>query len=250
MRAYLLLVRRELGTYFYSWTGYVVMAAVLFVIGLTFSSIIQALNTEPLTMSLSELFYESISFWLVLMVATPVITMRLFAQEKQSGTFETLMTAPVNETQVVLAKFTGALVFYCLMWLPLLGLTWVMRHYLREPAALDTGALGGAFLGIILLGMLYVSIGCLASALTKSQMIAAMLSFMVGLGIFLCGYLAYAVPPQFGWSHALLSQMNLNQHMGDFARGVVDTRAVVFYLTGTFLFLFLTLRAVESRRWK
>lgn len=250
MRAYLLLVRRELGTFFVSWTGYMVIAAVLFIIGLSFVGILQALNTEPLTLSIHELFYESVAFWLVLLVATPVITMRLFAQEKQSGTFETLMTAPVNDVQVVLAKFTAALVFYGLMWLPLVAITLVLRHYTREPGAVDTGALGGALAGVMLMGMLYVAMGCLASALTRSQVIAAMVAFVAGLAIFLAGYLSYAVPPQLGWPHAALSQMNLYQHMQDFSRGVLDSRAVVFCLSGTFLFLFLTLRAVESRRWR
>jgi ABC-2 type transport system permease protein len=250
MRPYLLLVRRELGTFFVSWTGYIVIAAVLFIMGLSFSGILQALNTEPLTMTINELFYESVAFWLVLLVATPVITMRLFAQEKQSGTFETLMTAPVKDVQVVLAKFTAALLFYGLMWLPLVIITVMLKHYARQPSAVDFGALAGGMAGVFLIGMLYVAIGCLASALTRSQVIAAMLSFMVGLGIFLAGYLAYAVPPQLGWPHAVLSQMNLYQHLQDLSRGVVDTRAVVFCLSATFFFLFLTLRAVESRRWK
>ncbi|WCJ60792.1 ABC transporter permease [Fontisphaera persica] len=250
MRAYLLLVRREMGTFFVSWTGYMVIAAVLFIMGLSFAGILQALNTEPLTLTLNELFYESVAFWLVLLVATPVITMRLFAQEKQTGTFETLMTTPVSDLQVVLAKFTAALLFYACMWLPLIVITLALRHYTRQPAAVDLGALSGAMGGVFLIGMLYVAIGCLASALTRSQVIAAMLSFVAGLAIFLAGYLAYAVPPQLGWPHAVLNQMNLYQHLQDFSRGVVDTRAVVFCLSTTFLFLFLTLRAVESRRWK
>jgi ABC-2 type transport system permease protein len=185
-----------------------------------------------------------------LLVASPVITMRAFAQEKQTGTFETLMTAPVSDWQVVLAKFVGALLFYGLMWLPLAGLTLILRHYTREPTALDLGALGTTYLGILLMGMLYMAVGCLASALTRSQMIAAMVSFMLGLALFLVGYLAYAVPPQLGWPHTALSHLNMHQHMEDFARGILDTRAAVFYLTLTGLFLFLTLRVVESRRWK
>mgnify|MGYP000011747766 CR=1 FL=1 len=250
MRVYWLLVRRELGTFFVSWTGYIIIAAALFIMGLSFAGILQALNTEPLTLTIHELFYESVAFWLVLLVATPVLTMRLFAQEKQSGTFETLMTAPVSDVQVVLAKFTAALVFYGLMWLPLVAITLTLRQYTRQAAIVDFGALAGAMAGVLLLGMLYVAIGCLASALTRSQVVAAMLSFVTGLAIFLGGYLAYAVPPQLGWPHAVLSQMNIYQHLQDLSRGVVDSRAVVFCLSTTFLFLFLTLRAVESRRWK
>jgi ABC-2 type transport system permease protein len=250
MHAYLILVRRELGGFFLSWTGYIVIAAVAFLIGVSFSMMIHALNTEPITMSITELFYDSFFFWVIFLVAPPVMTMRLFAHEKQSGTFETLMTAPVSDLQVVLAKFTGALICYCVLWLPLLGLTLGLRHYTREPTALDPGALASTFLGLMLMGMLLVAIGCLASSLTRSQIIAVMVSFGLGLAILAAGFLSKALPPQLGWPQAALSQMNLAQHLEDFSRGIVDSRAVVFYLTTTFLFLFLTLRAVESRRWK
>lgn len=250
MHAYLILVRRELGSFFLSWTGYVVLAAVTFIIGASFSMMIHALNTEPITMSLTELFYDTFFFWVILLVAPPVITMRLFAHEKQCGTFETLMTAPVSDLQVVLAKFTGALLCYGALWLPLLALALGLRHYTHEPAALDPGALAGTFLGLLLMGMLFVAIGCLASSLTRSQIVSVMVSFGLGLAILAGGFLAKALPPQLGWPHAALSQLNLAQHLEDFSRGMVDSRAVVFYLTSTFLFLFLTLRAVESRRWK
>jgi ABC-2 type transport system permease protein len=251
MHAYLILVRRELGSYFVAWTGYVVIAAVAFVIGLNFTVMIQGLNSEPISVSITELFFsQSVAFWLVLLMASPIITMRLFAHEKQSGTFETLMTAPVSDRQVVLAKFTGAVLFYGLMWLPLLGITLFLRHYVREATALDAGALVTSFAGILLVGMMYMAIGCLASALTRSQMIAAMVSFAIGFGFFLASYLVNSVPPQSGWLHVALSHINMLQHMEDFARGVLDSRAVAFYLSVTFAFLFLTLRVVESRRWK
>src|SRR6266576_2827797 len=101
MQVYLSLARRELAGYFIS--------------------LLVKLQQEPTPMPITELFYITPFFWLVLLLATPVITMRLFALEKFSGTFETLMTAPVSDLQVVLAKFTAALLFYLVMWLPLLG---------------------------------------------------------------------------------------------------------------------------------
>ena len=250
MTAFLTLTRREMGSYLVTWTGYVVIAAVLFVLGLGLLGLIQALNLEPASFSITELFYDTFVFWLVLVVATPVITMRLFAQEKQSGTFETLMTAPVSDLVVVLAKFFAALLFYCLMWLPMLGMLFALRRLTQASESLDPGALATTCLGVFLLGMLYIAMGCWASSLTRSQVIAAMGAFVLGLSLFLAGYLAYAVPPQVGWPHLALNQMNIHQHMKDFARGVLDTRAVVFLLGGTFLFLFLTLKSVESRRWK
>src|SRR6185369_8662105 len=137
MRAYWTLVRRELGGHFVSWTGYVVMAVVLFLLGLCFLNLLQALNGQPSDRPVTELFFSTVYFWLILQLASPVITMRSFAQEKSSGTFETLMTAPVSDHQVVLAKFSGALLFYCLSWLPLLGCLFIVHHFSRDQLVLD-----------------------------------------------------------------------------------------------------------------
>lgn len=250
MQAYWTLVRRELGGHFSSWTGYVVIAAVLFLVGLSFVQMLQALNAEPIVVPVTEMFYDSYSFWLILLLASPIITMRCFALEKSTGTLETLMTAPVSDLQVVLAKFTGAWLFYGLMWLPLLGCILIVRHYSRDPTALDAGALAATFTGILLLGALYMSLGCLASSLTRSQIIAAMICLAVGITLFLVSFLHYAMPAQAGWQAQAMTHISLVEHMKDFARGMVDTRQVTYYVSGTLLFLYLTLKVVESRRWK
>jgi ABC-2 type transport system permease protein len=250
MRGYWTLLRRELGSYFISWTGYVVLTVVLFLLGLSFVGLLAALNTEALTTSLSELFFETPYFWLILLLVTPLITMRTFAREKSTGTFETLMTAPVGDLAVVLAKFSGALLFYALMWLPLLVCVFVLKHHVREPAALDVGKTGVALLGLLLLGLLYLALGCLASALSRSQMSAAMAGYAAGISLFMISFLSYAVPPQAGWTAQALAYVNSVEHVKDFARGVVDSRAVVYYLSLAAFFLHLTLKAVQSRRWK
>jgi ABC-2 type transport system permease protein len=250
MRTYWTLVRRELGSYFISWTGYVVIGVVVFLFGLCFSIMLQNLNTEKTEQPLMELFYNSYFFWLIVLLASPVITMRSFAQEKFSGTFETLMTTPVSDLQVVLAKFTGSIIFFLLTWSPLLACVLIVRHFSNDPDVLDGGTLLSTFLGIGLLGGLFISMGCFASSLTRSQIIAAMFSFALGISLFLLSFLSYALSGQSGWVEKLCAQLSLIEHMRDFARGVVDIRALVFYLSLTILFLFLTLRTVESRRWK
>jgi ABC-2 type transport system permease protein len=249
-QAYRTLFRRELGSHFVSWTGYVIISAVLFLLGLCFVNLIQALNAEATDQPIMELFFSTYYFWLILLLASPIITMRVFALEKYSGTFETLMTTPVSDWEVVLAKFSAALVFYLLMWLPMLGLVFVVRHYGNDPSVLDWGTLAGTSLGIFLLGLLFMSLGCFASALTRSLIIAAMIAFALGISIFLVSFLAFSSPGQAGWQARVFQQVSLIEHMKDFARGVVDTRALVFYLSVTVLFLFLTLKVVESRRWK
>jgi len=249
MRAYWTLVRRELSGFLLSLSGYIIIASALFLMGYSFVVILVKLQ-KPTPMPVTELFYITPFFWLILLLTTPVITMRLFAQEKFSGTFETLMTTPVSDLQVVLAKFSAALVFYLLMWLPLLVCLLVVRRYTNDTAALDAGAVGGAFLGILLLGSVFISLGCCASALTRSQVIAAMISLVFGASVFLLGYLASQLPIQDGWQAQVLACFALFEQMHDFARGVVDTRPVILLASLTCFFLFLTLRVVESRRWK
>src|SRR5260370_1474230 len=120
--------------------------------------------------------------------------MRLFALEKFSGTFETLMRASVSDVQVVVAKFTPAMIFYMFMWLPSLVSILVLRHYINHPDAFDGGLIGSTFLGVFLLGGLFMSLGCFASALTRSHIIAAMLSFTLGITLFLFRHLPRHLP--------------------------------------------------------
>ena len=250
MGIYLTLVRRELGSFFASFTGYLIIATVALLLGLGFTMLLEALNDEVSFMPLTDMFYATPYFWIILLLAAPVITIRSFALEKSSGTFETLMTTPVGDLQVVLAKFTGALLFYTLMWTPLLACILLLRHFANDPNALDPGPIASTYVGIFLLGCLFVSLGCFASALTRSQIVAAMLSLTLGVALFLLSFLSWIIPTGPGWAAAVVGHIALTEHMQDFARGVVDTRQLVFYLSLTVFFLFLTLKVVESRRWK
>jgi ABC-2 type transport system permease protein len=250
MQAYFTLVRRELGSFFVSWTGYIIIAGVIFLMGFSFSSMLRGLNAQPTPVPVTQLFYETLYFWLILLVVTPLITMRSFALEKSSGTYETLMTTPVSDTQVVFAKFTGAMLFYLMIWLPLLGCVWVVRYYSNDPTAFDPGTLGSTYLGIGLLGGVYISLGIFASAVTRSQIVAAMFSLAVGITLFMLSFLSSSAGSQSGWEAQLVTHLGLMEHMRDFAQGVVDSRPVLLYLTLTVFFLFLSWKTVESRRWK
>ena len=249
MRIFLTLLRKELAAFFFSLTGYVIIAAVTLLVGLSFVVLMMTLGSSPVTEPMTELFYDTYFFWLILLLLAPVITMRLFALEKASGTFETLMTTPVGDAQVVASKFMAAMIFYLVAWLPLLASLFIVRYFTQQNAALDAPTLGGMYLGILLIGGLFISLGCFASSLTRSQMTAAMISFVLGMSLFALGFLA-RIPVTAAWTSQAISYFNLFEQMDDFVRGVVDTRAVIFYLSATFLFLFLTLRVVESRRWK
>ncbi len=250
MQAFVTLVRRELGAFFVSMTGYAIIASVLLLVGFSFVDMLVKLNATPSGEPLTELFYRSLYFWLILLLTPPVITMRSFALEKASGTYETLMTAPISDLQVVLAKFTGTLLFYLITWLPLLGCILIVRSYTHEPTVADWRTLASTYLGIALIGCLYMSMGCFASALTRSQILAAMNSFVFGLTLFILSLRSLMPAPTTDWATRVFAYISLSEHMGDFARGIVDTRHVTFYLTLTVFFLYLTLKVVESRRWK
>jgi ABC-2 type transport system permease protein len=250
MQSFLTLTRRDLSGYFLSLSGYIIMAATTFLVGLSFVVLLVKLGSDPSPMPVTEMFYRTQFFWLILILTTPVITMRLFALERFSGTFETLMTAPVRDVIVVLAKFSAGMVFYLVMWLPMIACLAVVQYFARQSGALEPRLLGSLYLGIALLGALFVSLGCFASALTRSQVVAAMVTLALGVSLFALAFLADQADPGASWQAQTLGYLALFDQMHGFARGVVDTRAVVLNVSLTGFFLFLTLRAVESRRWR
>jgi ABC-2 type transport system permease protein len=142
------------------------------------------------------------------------------------------------------------MIFYLLMWSPLAACIFIVRYYSNDPTVVEPGTLASTALGIALLGGLYMSMGCFASSLTRNQIIAAMFSFALGISLFMLSFLSAAMTGRASWVGKILAHVSLVEHMRDFAHGVIDIRPLVFYLSLTTLFLFLTLKAVESRRWK
>lgn len=250
MRVLLTLTRRELAAYFLSLTGYVIIASATLLTGICLCNILGQLLLKPMPMPLNELFFGTWYPWLVLIPIAPLITMRSFALEKASGTYETLMTAPVRDGHVVLAKFAAALMFYCIMWLPLLGCLVTIHYFSVNPPPLDAALLGSTYLGIVLVGGLLLSFGCFASSLTQSQAVAAILALGFNLALFILGNSVGELRGKAGRFGNLLDCFAITDQMQDFARGIIDSRSIVSFVTLTLLFLFLTLRVVDSRRWK
>jgi ABC-2 type transport system permease protein len=251
MQVFWTLFRRELGSFFQAMTGYVIISTTLGLLGVSLMDLLSKLNSEGVSAPLTELFYATIYFWMILLLTTPVITMRTFASEKASGTFETLMTAPVSDLQVVLSKFAGAMTFYAVTWIPSLCYMVVLHHYLHSASTeWEWRTLATTLVGILLIGSVYISLGCFASALTKSQLIAAAVSYAMGLTLFLLSMRALVPIAPTGWEAKFFSYISMTEHMQDFASGVIDTRPAVMYLSLTILFVFMTFKVVESRRWK
>ena len=248
MRTLWILFRREMMAYFFSPIAYVVAVCVLVVMGSSFFMIALILSREPSELSVVQWFFNWMFNWIVMLVVIPVITMRLFADEKKTGTLETLMTAPLRDWEYVLAKFFGGFVFYLLLWVPTFLYLFVLRHFAKDTTPLDWGPLIGGYLGVFLIGMLLVSMGCMASACTRNQIIAAVLTFAMGCTVFFGGIYFYINAADA--SRNFFEYFSMPEHMQELSRGTLEWKRVVFYLTGSFFFLFVTHRIVQARQWK
>jgi ABC-2 type transport system permease protein len=166
------------------------------------------------------------------------------------GTIEPLMTAPVRDSQVVLAKYCGALFFYVVLWLPSLLYFLVFTWVTRLQAAGAAGPFIGAYAMLLLIGMFYLSVGCLASALTRNQIVAAVMSFSAITLLFFFGLLTFFILNVTPALREMTAYFSALEHMSEASRGFLDTRPVVFYLSLTAFVLFLTFHVFQSRRWR
>jgi ABC-2 type transport system permease protein len=250
MRKFYTLLSREVRSYFYSPIAYVVLVFFLLVSGVDFYFQISYMNQRPMTYSVQEAFFNSIFFWFAFVLIFPLITMRLFAEEFKLGTIEPLMTAPVHDWQVVLAKFFGALVFYIVLWIPTLLYFAIFQAITHQAAANSAGAYWGSYLMLLLLGMFYIAIGCLASVLTKNQIVAAIISFCAITLLFFLGLIQFILLYVSSAMRDLLGYFSALEHMGTFSRGIIDTRPIILYVSMTILVLALTYQAFQSRKWR
>ena len=250
MRKFLVLLGREVRSYFYSPIAYIVLVFFLLVSGVDFYFQVSFMNQRQLQYTVQEAFFNSVFFWFAFVLIFPLITMRLFAEEFKLGTIEPLMTAPVRDWQVVLAKFGGALVFYIVLWLPTLLYFVFFEKITKQSAAAAPGAYWGSYLILLLLGMFYLSVGCLASALTKNQIVAAIIAFCAITLLFFLGLIQFVMLDMTSITRELLGYFSAIEHMGTFSRGVIDTRPIVLYLSMTALMLTLTYYVFQSRKWR
>jgi gliding motility-associated transport system permease protein len=250
MRKFYALLAREVRGYFHSPIAYIVLVFFLLVSGVDFYFQVSFMNQRPATYSVLEAFFNSIFFWFAFVLIFPLITMRLFSEELKLGTIEPLMTAPVRDLQVVLAKFFGAVVFYIALWLPTLLYFWIFQKITNQPAANSLGAYWGSYLMLLLLGMFYLSVGCFASVLTKNQIVAAVISFCTITLLFFLGLVQFVLLDISSGMRDALGYFSAIEHMGTYSRGIIDTRPIVFYLSMTAFVLTLTYQAFQSRKWR
>ncbi len=239
------LTLRELKALWYSPIAYVVGALFLLMQGWVFWLILAVLNDPRMDPSwtMGQFFFGGTFFyWFSVLVTAPLLTMRTFSEEKRTGTLETLLTAPVTDTQVVLSKFLGAWIAYVLLW----ASTVVFFLALRRLTPFDWGPILTGYLGTWLVGAVVIAIGVLASSLTRNQVVAAVVAFVTLMLFFSLGLLdALVHEPQ---ASETIRYLSLIEHLREFAKGILDTRPVAFYLTVTLACLFLTGRILGSPR--
>ncbi len=185
---------------------------------------------------------NSIFLLMTLLLVCPALSMRLLAEERRSGTIEALMTAPVGSAGVVLGKYVAALLTYVLIWVP----TVLYVVILRKTGNVDWLVMLSSYLGLFLVGAQYLAIGTLASALTKSQFVALLVTVLIQFGLFVLGIGEYIFDP--GVFHDVCSYVSLAGHMEDFSKGIVDTRRLLYDASLGIFCLFLTIRVVDSWR--
>jgi len=231
-----IIAKRELYAYFISPIAYLVAAAFLFLCGIFFISGV----TRWQDASLQSVFG---SLSVVLIFCAPVLTMRLLSREQDLGTIELLLTAPVRDWEVVVGKFLASFLFYMGM-ITVTGFYPLVLSLYGDP---DLGAIGAGYLGVALLGAAMLSIGVFTSSLTRNQVIAAVIGVVASVSLWLFDILG----PVFGRSaEKVISYLTPSGHYFNFIDGIIDTRDLVYYLSVTFVFLFLASRVLESRRWQ
>jgi ABC-2 type transport system permease protein len=179
----------------------------------------------------------------ILLLLMPMVTMRLFAEERRSGTIELMLTYPVRDGAVLVGKYLAALVLYVTM----LAITLAYPAMVWYFARVEWGPLLTGYLGLLLMGAAFLAVGVFASSLTENQIVASITTFGILLLFWVIGWTAdYAGAP---WGK-LLSHLSLLEHFDSFAKGVLDTKDIIYYVNFIVLALFLTLRSLEARRWK
>lgn len=248
MRSFLILLRRELAAFLFSPVAYITTIFFLLVTGFSFWVLALVLSEGPSAVNVLQALFESLFFWIAFLLIVPVITMRLFAEETRSGTFETLMTAPVSDLAVVLAKFFSALAMFVLMWIPTCTYLVLLNRLSPMTVSVDPGPVITGYAGAFLVGAAYIALGLLMSSMTRNQVVAAVATFAVFGLYFFTGLLELVLDAV--ELKEFVSFISAYEHMSQFARGVVDSRPVVLYLSITIFLLFATVKVVESRRWK
>ena len=246
--AFWTLYKREFNSYFQSAVGYVVLFGSALIQSVFFVLLLRvAIDNNVKEASVMQIFFNGILFWIFLLGQVPLITMRLFSEEFKLGTIEMLLTAPVREWDVVLAKFFGALSFFLILWLPIALDLFMLQIFSNPEPPVYWSQIGLTLLTLTLAGGFYVAIGLFSSVLTKNQIISAVLCFAFLLVIFFISLWRY-IPHTDATTLEIISYVSGIEHMQNATLGIFDTRPIVFYVSVTAFMLMLTKTILQGRR--
>ncbi len=247
MRSAWVIAKREVKFFFLSPIAYVVITSWLLWCGLTFYQLVSWFASFPSSggsdTPLNVFFGGTTLFFMPLLVFSPLLTMRLLAEERSTGTIEPLLTSPISEASVVIGKYIAAVAFWIAMWSPTVLYAFVVQKY----GDVDWGVIGASYLGILGIGLYYMAFGLLMNAVARNQIVAAVLTFVVLGSLFLIGLgelMTYDVVRE------IFAYVSVWAHMSSFSKGIVDTRYIVFDVSLAALAVFLTIRVLEARRYE
>ena len=248
--AFWTLYKRELNTYFQSAVAYIVLFGSALIQSLFFVVLVRfIMDANYKDQSVMQIFFTWPLFWLIFLGQVPLITMRVFSEEFKLGTIEMLLTAPVRDWDVVLAKFFGALSFFLILWLPFVLDSTALQLFSSPAPPVYWSQIGMTALTMALAGGFYVSVGVFSSVLTKNQIIAAVLCFAFLLTFFIVSLWHWAEHMD-ATALAWISYVSLPEHLQNAVVGIFDTRPIVFYVSVTAFVLMLTKSILEGRRLK
>jgi ABC-2 type transport system permease protein len=251
----LAIAQKELKGYFASPIGYIVVGFSAILFGWFFISLLDYFTRVsmqagagfggPESVNVNEMLITPLflNVSVILLFVLPLVTMRTYSEEKRSGTIELLLTAPLTDLQIVLGKFLGGLGLYAAM----LAVTLIHIGTLFAFGNPEWRPVATGYLGLLLMGGCFLSLGLFVSSLTKNQIVAGMVTFAVFLMFWVINWIAASRGPT---TQSILNYLSITEHLNDFARGVIDTKHVVYYLSFIAFSLFLTVRAVDSERWR
>ncbi len=246
--------KKELRLYFTSPVAYVLLTIFLLIAGYFFYSIFAfytrasmqtAMNPGMgrdlnVTDSVLRPLFSNVS--VILLLLLPLVTMRLFAEERRAGTIELLLTYPVRDGAVLISKYLAALTLYGVMLAGTLAYPAILLYFTR----VEWGPLASGYLGLLLMGAMLLGIGIFASSLTENQIVAAVIAFGISLMFWIVGWSAEFAGGPLG---TVLTHLSILEHNDTFAKGVLDTKDIIYFVNFSALFLFFTLRSLEARRW-
>ena len=252
MRNVLALAEKELRSYFASPIAYVIIGLFALLFGWFFyvyltvfvrqSEQMMQMGRAP-NVNLEMIRGVLLNSAVIILFVMPMITMRTYSEEKRSGTIELLLTSPITDWQIIVGKFLGALGLYVAMLLVTLLYMSILFVY-GNP---EWRPIAAGYLGLLLMGGCFISVGLLISSLTKNQIVAGFLTFAVFLMLWVINWIGDASGPT---TREVVTYLSITEHFDDFARGVIDTKHVVYYLSFITFGLFLTAKSVDSERWR